>query len=905
MVVAALFVGLPNCTPAREAAPAATSAARPAPWPEPPGWRLPDTVRPTRYDASLTVLPTEPRFEGRMRMELDLRAPAHAVWLHAVDLTIRAVTVNGEKAEVTQGKNDLVGIRLPRALPAGAATVVLDYSGPIAANGDRGLIALEEGGHRYAFAAMEPIDARRIFPCFDEPSFKVPWTIRLEVKREDMALSNAPAISEQIAGDHKIVQFAETKPLPPHLLALAVGPFEAVDAGVAGKNRVPIRILVPPGRGAEARFAKESTGPLLNRIEAYLDMPYPYEKLDFVNVPHYGGAMESPGLVTFAQKFLLSRPEEETSVFQRNYASIAAHELGHQWFGNLVTMKWWDDMWLSEAFAPWLADRAVAGWKPEWHLDAENAAQRVSAMLGDDIPGVRRLRQPIDIKDDMAEVWTEAMYSKGTGVLDMFEQGIGRDAFRQGLRRYLATYAHGNATAEQFLQTALHDTPPATVRAFESFLNQPGVPQVDASLRCETGRPPALELSQSGKSDATWQIPVCARYPGKRNEAATSCTLLGARQGELVLDGAESCPVWVDANSDAHGYYRVRYLGNLLTKLLAAPQALTRAEKVALLGDLGAQARSGASSYTEVLAAASKLAGDTAFYVAAATLNLVVQVRDTQLFPEPLRPNYARFVRDTYGARAKQLGFAPRAGESEDDALLRPKLLLIVADYGEDPALRGEAKAMGERWLNGQGNIPPALLQVVLNVAARFGDRSTLDLMRNAARARAANRKERNSILRAMGQFREPDLLRAALATMLTNDFDVRESIEMLRETSKTAATRQVAFDFVKEHFDALVARLPNDGSTFALAAELPEMVGASFCDAAHAADVESFFRGRTTQHAGGTRSLARAVERVKGCAAYRAVQEPNVTAFLSAIKDGSGRKTADGRANRSASSTR
>jgi len=905
-VLAALLVGSVNCTPAREAAPISPIAPA-APWPAPPAWRLSDTVRPTRYDASLTVLPTEPRFEGRMRISLDVRVPTPAIWIHAAALAIRAVTVNGEKAEVMQGGNDLVGIRVPRALPAGAATVVIDYSGAITADGDRGLLSLEESGHRYAFAAMEPIDARRIFPCFDEPSFKAPWKIRLEVKRDDMALSNAPAISEAISGDHKVVQFAETKPLPSYLVALAVGPFDAVDAGIAGKNRVPVRILVPRGRGAEARFAKEVTGPLLNRIEAYLDMPYPYEKLDFVNVPHFGGAMESPGLVTFAQKFLLSRPDEETGQFQRNYATIAAHELAHHWFGDLVTMAWWNDLWLNEAFAPWMADRIVDAWKPEWHQDAQHAAERVNSMAADDVAGGRRLRQPIESKDDMADVWGEAMYGKGATVLDMFEQWVG-DAFRQGLRRYLATYAHGNATAEQFLETALRDAPPATVQAFASFLNQPGVPQVEVSLRCEAGRPPALELTQSGKAgktDAMWQIPVCARYPGKHNEA-TSCTLLAARQGQLVLDDAATCPAWVNANSDARGYYRVRYLGNLFEKLLATPQALTRAERVALLGDLGAQARSGASSYADVLAAASKLADDPSFHVAASTIDWVVQMPDAQLLSEVHRPNYARFVRDTYGARAKRLGFAPRAGEAEDDALLRPKVLLFVADSGEDPALRAEAKAMAERWLKGQGTIPPALVQTVLFIAGRSGDRAMLDLMRNAAHARgASNRKDRNVILRAMGQFRQPDTLRAALASILTDDFDVRESIAIFSGTQKTAATRQVAFDFVKEHYDALMARLPKDDSTFDLAAQMPELVGASFCDAAHATDVETFFRERSARHAGGARGLARAVDAVNACATYRALQAPNVAAFLTAIKDGSGRKTTDGQANRSASSPR
>jgi len=862
-----------------------------------PTLRLPDTVRPTAYDVALTVVPTEERFDGRITITVDLRVPSKVVWLNASGLEVRTATVNGAAAKVLPGGSDFIGIQSAQPLPAGRATLVLDYSGAISSKNEYGLFKQKEGADWYSFTQFEPVDARRVFPCFDEPSFKVPWKLRLKVKRQDLAVSNTPAVSEKIEGDYKIVQFAETKPLPSYLVAFAVGPFDAVDAGVVGakgKKQTPVRIIVPRGRSVEARFAKEVTSQIVNQLEDYFGIPYPYEKLDCLDVPVFSGAMENPGLVTFGQPIILSVPEKETVHFHHMYTDIAAHEFAHQWFGDLVTTSWWDDIWLNEAFATWMTNRLIENWKPERHMATERAADTARAMRDDSLVSARRIREAIVAKDDIANAFDGITYEKGAAVIDMFENWVGRDAFRAGVNRYLTKYAHKNATADQFLAAVFEGERAPVSGAFGTFLNQPGVPLVTASLRCDAGQAPTLALSQEryfpvgsdGKRDASWQIPVCARYPGKKGEA-TSCTLLSQAQGELALSETSSCPAWVNANGDDHGYYRVHYQGDLLAKLLAPRSGgavrITPAEKVGLMSDLSALVRTSKVPYDEALAAVPKLASDPITQVTRSTISLVDGLREADLYPESLRAKYARFVRDTYGARAKKLGFVPRAGEDEEVRLLRPRLLALVADHGEDPALQAEAKTLAVRWLQDrQGGkvVDPEVVETVLAIAAATGDRAMFDRMLAAARA-TSGRFERNQILEAMGHFRDPNVLRAALALTLSDDFDARESIFMLRGAQKTSATREIAYDFLKQNYDALVARLPGDAGAFGFGAWLPEMVGGSFCDESHAADLEGFFHERSAHFTGGPRLLAQTVESVKLCSAYRSLQEPNVTAFL------------------------
>ncbi len=893
---AAAAVSIVGCE-ANEAPPAAHPQVTPPPAessatavPVAPKNRLPETVRPTSYDAALTLVPTEERFEGHLTIPIEISASTPAVWLNAAGIDVRSATIDGAPAKVVPGGDQMIGLQPAQPLPAGHATVVIDYSGEISSKSEGGVFRQKSGADWYAFTQFEATDARRGFPCFDEPSFKAPWKVRLKVKKGDTALSNTPPISEKVEGDYKIVQFAETKPLPSYLVAFAVGPFDIVDAGTAGKKHTPVRIITPRGRGAEARYAKEVTGPILEQLENYFGIPYAYEKLDVLDVPVFSGAMENPGLVTYTESVLLEPPGKETVRNHHAYTDITMHEFAHQWFGDLVTTAWWDDLWLNEAFASWMTNRIIENWQPDRHKDTERASDTARAMKTDSLAHARSIRHPVASREEISDGSDSSiLYEKGAAVIDMFENLVGRETFRAGVNRYLTRYAHGNATSAQFLSTVFDGENAKIIPAFESFLNQPGVPLVSAGLKCEAGQPPKLALSQEKyvpagsevKREDAWQIPVCARYPVQgKNGTAISCTVLTSAQGELALSEAKACPAWVDANADDHGYYRVLYQGDLLTQLLARTKELTPAEKVALLADVGALVHTSKLSYADALGVAAKLAGDSNRDVVVRSMVLVSELRSADMVPESLRPAYARFVRDTYGARARQLGFKSRPGESDDVRLLRPELLMLVADEGEDPALAAEAKTLALGWLANKKGIEPDVLSPTLAIAARTGgDRALLDRMLAAARA-STNNNERRYIVSAMGFFRDPALLRAALGVILDEGFDVRDTLWTVRHSQSMPATREIGYDFVKQNFDAIAARFPKDSSVFGGVSTIPHLFH-QFCDDAHAADLESFFHDRVSRYTGGARALEQSVEDTKLCSAYRAIQAPSVSAFL------------------------
>src|SRR5664279_2797220 len=567
--------------------------------PQPPTLRLPADAVPTRYAAELWIDPSKDTFKGKVEIRISWKGESDTLWLNAKELAIEsasAVPATGPTeaipAEASAVGTDFVRIHFQRNLPAGEYDVTLAYTGRLDLKDTEGLFRQREGDDWYVFSQFESIFARRAFPCFDEPGFKVPWQLALHVPKSLVAVSNTPVHSETDEGGRmKKVLFEETKPLPSYLIALGVGPFDIVPAGKAGRNRVPIRIIVPKGRGAEARWAVESTGPILELLESYFDAPYPYEKLDHLVIPQTVGfgAMENAGLVTYASNLLLAKPSDETIGFRRAYASVCAHETAHQWFGDYVTTAWWNDIWLNEAFATWMGSKIVDRWKPEWAWAVQRASARTGAMDQDSLVTARRIRQPIEGNDDIVSAFDGITYQKGAAVIEMFEGWVSPEGFRQGVQRYLKTHAWGNATADDFVSSIAEATKtPAVVPAFRSFLDQPGVPLVTAELVC-TGGAPRLLLSQkrflptgsTGSTKETWQVPVCARAgdPG----TAKVCTLLTQASGELPLPGA--CPSRVLANA-GNGYYRVLYAGSLLGKVLAdGGKHLTASERVATLSD--------------------------------------------------------------------------------------------------------------------------------------------------------------------------------------------------------------------------------------------------------------------------------------------------------------------------------
>ncbi|MCC6557902.1 MAG: ERAP1-like C-terminal domain-containing protein [Polyangiaceae bacterium] len=873
----------PPPVPPAVAAPPAASAAAPAP---PAGIRLDRAVMPVRHRATLTVVPGDPVLAGEIEIELALRAETGVLWLNATEITVDEahVEAGGKRiaARVLPGGEDLVGFALAEEAPAGAARLFVRYRGAISAKNDRGVFLEEDLGKRYVFTQFESIEARKAFPCFDEPSFKAPWQLTLKIKGDDVALSNTPVASESAGeGGVRVVRFAETKPLPAYLVAFAVGPFEMVDAGKAGKNGTPVRVAVPRGKAAEARWAVETTPALLGLLEDYFGIPYPYEKLDVAPIPRLAsfGAMENAGLVTIRASRALASGAEETAEFKRDYAEIMAHELAHQWFGDLVTTDFWDDIWLNEAFAEWMGSKIVEKWKPEWREDASRAGATAWAMRGDELATARKIRQEIRTKDDIQNAFDAITYDKGSAVIAMFEAWAGEERFRKGVRRYLEAHAHGNARSADFLAAIGAEVGEELAPAFLTFLDQPGVPAVSAEIACEAGKPPRVSLSQrrflpagsKGSSGETWRIPVCARTPAA-GDAGRACALLDGPKGELPLAAGAPCPEWLLLHRDGVGYYRAAYGPKALSALLGAWKRLTEVERLAVIRDVGARAQAGDLPIAEALSLVPDLAKDPSPHVLRALVGLVSQVREA-LVPEEARPAFARFVVKAFGKKARELGLRPRAGEDDETRLLRPLVVTLVANRGEDAALIAEARKLAGRWLEDPASLEPDAVEAVLAIAAAHGDRALFDRL-HAEVKKATDQKRRSRIVRALSSFRDPALIRDSLAIFLTDELDARESLFLLfRQQEERAAP--VVFAFLKERFDAIAARTPDE-----LRGDLP-WAGTGFCDEGRRAEVEALFKDKVGALTGGPRNLAQVLEEISLCSARRGAQREGLLAFL------------------------
>jgi alanyl aminopeptidase len=698
------------------------------------------------------------------------------------------------------------------------------------------------------------------------------------VPQDQFAVSNTPALAEEaLAGGMKRVRFARTRPLPSYLVAFGVGPFEIVDAGSAGRNATRVRIIVPKGMSAAARYAAEVTPRLLAMTEEYTGIPYPYEKLDHLAIVQRGqfGAMENPGLITFALPLMLARPQDETPRFRQNYSHIAAHEIAHMWFGDLVTHAWWDDIWLNESFANWLSDKIIERFQPSWNIRAKSVHDRNYAMKGDSQLSTRRIRQPIESNNDILNAFDPITYAKGAAVLGMFEQWLGEERFRAALQRYLTNHADGNATAAELL-AELNTAERGAGDAFAGFLDQAGLPLLSMELACAPGgaslrltQQRYLPLGSAGSEAQLWQIPVCVRYGAAAGEQR-ACTLFTGRTGLLPLGPA--CPAWVAPETSR--YFRADYRGPADAKATRAspPRDIPIADTVSAIGDTDALARNGSLGLD---AALERLQGYALHRNRDIAQSLIWTLGDLRpLVPDALRPNWEHFAGRLFSSQARALGFAPRPGDSEDTLRLRPALIGFLASDSDDRALRDQALPLALRWLDDRTAIDGNMAEAVLQAAARHSDRTFYERL-VAALPKTTDRRDRRVIYIALGSFQDPGIAASALALLLDPAHDYREAVQIAWTMSGTPRGGALAYAFMKANFDALVARAPRDA-----AASYPRW-GDNFCSEAERADVGAFFRERAPRYGGGPRILAQTLERISLCTAFKERQQAALTTFL------------------------
>lgn len=519
----------------------------------PPGFELPSGVVPRQYIVSLNIDPAMPTFEGSIQIRIEVMTARNVIWLNAKEISVLSASIETAghtyPARATAVDDEFLALEFASSIEPGPATLSLTYKAQLREAPTSGAFRTNFEKHWYAFTTFTAIDARRAFPCFDEPRFKTPWQLTLHIPQADRAFSNSDQLSEtDEPHGMKAVRFAPTGLLASEVVAFAVGPFAVLPAGDAGAKHVPVRMITPLGHASEAADAAHITDAIMSGLEQYTGIPYPWAKLDDVALPQgtFGG-VEQPGMITYRMRALLNPPDPD------RLRSLLTHELAHQWFGNLVTQATWQDVWLSEGFATWLTFHMT----DPAHLNAIAARERI--MAADAGPHTRPVRIAMHNRDDMKDIYSQFVYQKAGAILMMLESWLGEDVFRDALRKYLHAHSGGTATVDDLSDLLNAGT------ILHNFLDRAGVPEVRAKLRCEANRPPVLAIDVDHGP-----IPVCWRGEG----IARQCAVVEQGHTEQVLS---RCPAWVYPNAGGTGYYRSKIDPDVLLNHL---EDLTPAERL-------------------------------------------------------------------------------------------------------------------------------------------------------------------------------------------------------------------------------------------------------------------------------------------------------------------------------------
>ena len=858
--------------------------------------RLPSFAHPTGYALNLSVDPAKERFTGTATIRTEVTEKTFHLVMHARDIRVTSAIAKAGGAAYPaattlrlahggQVPDELV-LTFEKPLLPGPVTLEIAYEAPFSLDLS-GLYRLKEQERWYAFTQFEATDARRAFPCFDEPGFKTTFDVTLSVPKGMIAVANAPEVSRKDEGEKTTFVFDQTQPLPSYLVAFAVGDLEIRQGP---KAPIPIRLISAKGKSALGGMAIDATAALVDKLGEYFDYKYPYAKLDIVAVPDFAaGAMENPGLITFREELLLLDPAHASSASRRGQAMVIAHELAHQWFGDLVTMQWWNDLWLNEGFATWMESRVVDRWQPAFGAEIEQVSDAQHVMDTDALSSARAVRQPVTSTAEASEAFDGITYEKGGAVLGMIEHWIGKDAFQKGVRAYIKDNAFKNAKAEDLL-TALGRASGKDVSAMAAtFLDRPGVPNVAAQLSCEQGGRWNVELRQEpwmplgakldpANSDQTWTTPVCVLAEGRTEPLCTELTTAGPS----LVAGRGKCPAWIHPNADQAGYYRFNQpLPGFSALAKASPQLDVR-NRIGIVSNLWAQVRAGTMGADAALRILPTFDRETNRHVIEQVLETLNGMSDA-LVDDAARPAFRAYVMARLGAQKRKLGWTdlpvttkPGAAASaasgakveelsaaEERALLRKGVLLAMGELAEDAATLKEAEPFTARWLKDPTSVDGDLAQVAVELSAHNATPALLDELRAAAR-QAKTPQDRVIALRGMAAIDDKALLRRALDLMLTDEVKVQDMRYFFRTALSRRSSRPVVYEWVKSHWDGLRAKLPGP-----LGSRLVGIAG-SLCTKFDRDDADAFFTPRAKAIEGATRPLAESLESAGICAELR-----------------------------------
>ena len=837
--------------------------------------RLPATVVPENYRLLVDVNIAGRKFSGEETIRVRIAQPVREVVLNSLGLDIlSAELIAGGSTQTVKVSYDRAAetahLTLERPAPPGEADLHIKFSGPLT-EGLRGLYLSRTPGRFYAVTQFEGTYARMMFPSFDEPAYKATFDLSVIADKGDTAISNGRIIRNESMGTRHKITFSTSPRMSTYLLALAVGDWQCRE----GKAEdIPVRVCATPDKKDKTAFALEVAVHSLEFYNRWYGIKYPFSKLDMVAIPDYEwGGMENTASIFYRDTALLLDEDRASEFARRGHATVIAHEIAHQWFGDLVTAAWWDDIWLNEGFASWMERKPIEAWHPEWRME-EDATASAQAIIGlDSLASARAIHGNPRTSSEIKEMFDGITYEKGAAVLRMLEAYLGPEVFRRGVNQYLKEHANGNATSADFWKAMTQVSGKPVDKIMPGFVMQPGAPVVSVDGACQAD---VLQLqleqqrfyvslpsgAQPGKEQ--WQVPVCLKSPG-------ACTVLSGKTQTLPV---ESCPPWVFANREAKGYYRVAYQPGMLEKIgNAAEKELTASERIALVEDAWAMTRAGRYAIGTFMDLAQNLKAEHDRLV----VNFLAAHLESasQLVSEKNSDKYQEFVRRQFAPLAREIGWEARPDDSDERKTMRASLMQILGGAG-DPQAIAAARKIVQQYLNEPASTDPTLTGPAFSVAAANGDSALYEKL-SSALAKAKATDEYYLYLYSLAGFQEPPLVQRTLALVDRGKLRQQDYPGFFSALLGNSAARDAAWAYLKAHWDGLAEKVTSFGGRGAVSA-----LG-NFCSDAERDDVRQFFAGHRAP--GAERAVQQSLERISGCMEFKQLQQGNMEKWLAAEK--------------------
>ena len=842
--------------------------------------RLPDTVKPEHYDLTLTPDLKAATFTGVERIDIDVKQPTATITLNSAEIEFQSVTVKaGGKEQTatvsTDKEKEQTTFTVPQQIPAGKASLSIHYTG-ILNNELRGFYLSKTAKRNYAVTQFESTDARRAYPSFDEPALKATYDVTLVVDKGDTAISNSEIVNDTPGpgADKHTLKFGTTPKMSTYLVAFLVGDFQCT---AGEQDSLKIRVCSTPDKVNLTSYGVDVAKYVLHYYNDYFGIRYPLKKLDLIGLPDFeAGAMENFGAITYRETALLIDPKTASVGAKKEVASVIAHEMAHQWFGDLVTMQWWDNLWLNEGFATWMANKPVAAMRPEWNIDQDEAAELDGTLDLDAQPTTRAIRAKANTREEIEQMFDGISYGKAGAVLNMVENFEGRETFRKGVHNYLAAHLYGNATAEDFwgAQTSVSHKP--IDKIMESLVAQPGAPLItfgDPAGGKVTVSQRRFFLSPSIKPDFAqkWTIPVCFK-----SSTGQDCQVLTPDSSSVNVPSGSL----FFANAGGRGFYRSAYPADRYAELVKQFETgLKPTERISLIGDEWAQVRANNATVGDYLDLVAAIKTDENAAVVNTALSgfgsIYARVAATQAEKDRL----AAWLRNTFSQEYAKLG-PPSPDDSANKRELRATLMGVLGGYAKDPAVLQQAREIANKFLDDPASQDATLAKTATAIAAEHGDAALFEKLQHVYET-STNPELQESALAMLAMFQDPELEKRALDYALSDKVRKQDAAFQFAIALGTSETRDRAWQYVKDHWDAIHALLtPEMGNA---------LVGSTstFCSADARDDVRQFFESHKVASA--DQAMKHSVERINGCIEFRELQQAKLAKWLGSAGSSNG----------------